>query len=81
MDETVRVSSLSIDRSYETPQIARVTLCRDARSCVRCVKGYYINTLTSMLVSTFYNGRTTVRPYKGLLVSSNYSIGGIKKGV
>ena len=43
-------------------------MCRDARSCVRCVKGYSVNTLTSILVSMFYNGRTTVRPYKGLLV-------------
>ena len=46
----------------------RVAMCRDARSCVRCVKGYSVNTLTSILVSMFYNGRTTVRPYKGLLV-------------
>lgn len=43
-------------------------MCSDARSCVRPVKGYSINTLASTLVLLYYNGRSAERPYKGLLV-------------
>ena len=73
-------------RIYYGNNTIRITLCRDARSSVHCVKGYSIVVLTGtdaravrpykgLLVSLYYNGRTTVRPYKGLFVSSSHVIG------
>lgn len=44
----------------------------DARFClaggIRCIKGYSISILISILVSMFDNGRMTVRPYTSLFV-------------
>ena len=45
----------------------RITLCRDARSCVRCVKGYSIRGFNG-------DGRTTVRPYTGLHVTGSIPV-------
>ena len=44
----------------------RVTICRDARSCVRCIKCYSVGLLSVSVGST--TDAQTVRPYKSLHV-------------
>ena len=47
-------------------KVRRVTICRDARSCVRCIKCYSVGLLSVSVGST--TDAQTVRPYKSLHV-------------
>ncbi len=51
----------------------RVTRCRDARECQVGGRPSPLKETISILVLPFYNGRSTERPYTGLLVSLDAS--------
>ena len=53
----------------ETPQIFRIALCRDARECLARERPLSNGkTYDRDIVTLDRDGRTTVRPYKSLLV-------------